>query len=274
MSSRLLTMKFMQRAAASSPPSTPQELDGPRSAKRRKTSADQSSVTTPITIPVNDAHAFQVAADAEDAKRAAAIEKVAADAGETKWVLSTADTDGSQANGIGQRKLRFLATGYSDIDADPAQTTERRAEMGRRSFGRFSENIKEQQYSDTTSDTSSSFSSDFEREHGDTYSEDEDTDGDGTGHPEILLKQPGREEALQRKVDRKAKKKAAEKAEAACLVEHRRSKEVKLNRLSSISGGGGIGGVAGIECHFCGQKGHRKADCPRKAKSKGRREVG
>lgn len=132
----------MQRAAASSPPSTPQDLDGPRSAKRRKISADQCSVTSPIAVPVNDAQAFQIAADAEDAKRAAAIERVAADAGETKWVLSTANTGGGQANGTDQRKLRFLVSGYSDIDLNAAQVTEKRAEMGRRSFGRFNENIE------------------------------------------------------------------------------------------------------------------------------------
>ncbi|KAL8761366.1 MAG: hypothetical protein Q9184_002498, partial [Pyrenodesmia sp. 2 TL-2023] len=262
---------FMQRAAAYSPPSTPQELDGPRSAKRRKTSADQSSVTTPITIPVNDVQTFQIAADAEDAKRAAAIERVAADAGETKWVLSTADTGWGQANGTGQRKLRFLATGYSDIDLDAAQVTERRAQTGRRSFGRFNEDIEKQQNNDTTSDTSSC-SSGSERRHGNTYSENEATNGDSTDHTETPLKQPLREEAPQRKADRKVKKNAGN-AEVACLADHRRSKKVKLNRLSSISGGGGIGGVAGIECHVCGQKGHRQADCPRKAKLKRRREV-
>ncbi len=130
----------MQRAAASSPPSTPH--DGPRSAKRRKTSADEASVTSPIATPVTDAQAFQAAADAEDAKRSAAIERVAAEAGETKWVLSSADTDESQADRTGQGKLRFLATGYSEIDLDAAQTSERRVEFGRRSFGHSNEMIE------------------------------------------------------------------------------------------------------------------------------------
>lgn len=129
----------MQRAAASSP-STPH--DGPRSAKRRKTSADEASVTSPIATPITDAQAFQAAADAEDAKRAAAIERVAAEAGETKWVLSSAGTDRGQADGTGQRKLRFLATGYSEIDLDTAQTSGRQVEIGRKSFGQFNENIE------------------------------------------------------------------------------------------------------------------------------------
>ena len=50
------------------------------------------------------------------------------------------------------------------------------------------------------------------------------------------------------------------------LAEKRRSKEVKLNRLSSISGGGGGGGKpkGDGECFTCGEKGHKKADCPQK----------
>lgn len=61
------------------------------------------------------------------------------------------------------------------------------------------------------------------------------------------------------KAERKAKKKA-EKAEAARLAENRRSKEVKMNKLQSISGAGG--GMAHIICHGCGQNGHRVKDCP------------
>ncbi len=61
------------------------------------------------------------------------------------------------------------------------------------------------------------------------------------------------------KAERKAKRKV-EKAEAARLAESRRGKEVKLNKLQSISGAGG--GMAHIVCHRCGQNGHRMKDCP------------
>ncbi|KAL8722811.1 MAG: hypothetical protein Q9225_000760 [Loekoesia sp. 1 TL-2023] len=254
MSSRLLTMKFMQRAAASSTPSTPQTPEGPPS-KRRRTSNDES----PVTNPGTDAQAFQAAADAEDAKRVAAIERLAAEAGETKWVLSTVDTE--QSNGT-NKKLRFFTAGYSDIDQD-TQMTERQSSVGRRSFGRFNKEIEK--LHDNAKDSTSSSSADGS-EHGDTYNEDEGKN-DSTDPTEALI----REEALRRaKADRKARKKA-QKAEAARLAESRRSKEVKLNKLSSISGGGG--GGTGVECHFCGQKGHKKADCPRKAKLKRREEV-
>ena len=63
-----------------------------------------------------------------------------------------------------------------------------------------------------------------------------------------------------------------EKAELARLADQRRSKEVKLNRLSSISGGGMGGSKPGgssnldIECYFCGGKGHTRRECPQKRK--------
>lgn len=123
----------MQRAAASYPPCTPQIPDCPPS-KRRKTSNDPSQITTPSA----DAQAFQAAADAEEAKRTAAIERIAAEAGETKWVLSTADTE--RAN-TADKKLQFLTAGYSDIDQD-IQAAERQNSTGRRRFGRFIDEIE------------------------------------------------------------------------------------------------------------------------------------
>lgn len=129
----------MQRAAASSPPSSPANPSEP-SLKRRKTSNGPSPATTHIT----DTQAFRDAADADDAKRTAAVEKLAAEAGETKWVLSTADVNAGPTNETApQRKLRFLRAGYSDIDQDTAQLTGKGwGEMGRRSFGRFNRDIE------------------------------------------------------------------------------------------------------------------------------------
>ncbi len=57
------------------------------------------------------------------------------------------------------------------------------------------------------------------------------------------------------------------------LAEVRKSKEVKLNKLTSISGGGGGGGtnsLANKECHNCGKKGHVKRDCPERASKRPR----
>ena len=68
-----------------------------------------------------------------------------------------------------------------------------------------------------------------------------------------------REETVNRaKAERKAKREA-EKVKVAKLAERRRSKEVNVNRLTSISGGAGRNEVV---CHACGQKGHMRKDCP------------
>lgn len=123
----------MQRAAASSSmprPQSPLTPNGGPPSKRRKISIAQSPLiqSPPPPTPTTDAQIFQAAVDAEDAKRAAAVERVAAQAGETKWVLSTADGAGKPSSG--EKKLQFLTAGYSDIDQD-IET------MGRRTFGRY-----------------------------------------------------------------------------------------------------------------------------------------
>src|ERR1700753_1054468 len=100
-SARLLTMKFMQRAAASAPsaPSTPRsEVDN--SAKRRKVSHAESG--TPADGQLFDRAAVQAAMEEEERKRQAAIEKQAAELGDSRWVLdlrSPTLEDGSSAKG-------------------------------------------------------------------------------------------------------------------------------------------------------------------------------
>lgn len=73
-------------------------------------------------------------------------------------------------------------------------------------------------------------------------------------------------------------KRNAEKVESKSLAEKRRSKEVKLNRLTSISGGGGsanqsTGGKSDRECYSCGEKGHERRDCPRSQGGKRKNEA-
>ncbi|KAL9586637.1 MAG: hypothetical protein Q9212_000772 [Teloschistes hypoglaucus] len=242
MSSRLLTMKFMQRAAASTSPTTPQTPEEPPS-KRRKTSSNPQSL---VPTPNSDAEVYQAAADSEDAKRAAAIERIAAEAGETKWVLSTA---GNGANGkAGERKLRFMSAGYSEIDRDSRNSS--RGEEGRRSFGRFNkevESIQKPQVSEDDSD--SEYSSDR------TNSEHEELDGGAASIPNHASQHPQTQQNA--KTGRRARRRAKNRGPA---------KEVKLSKLTSISGGGS--GASGIECHSCGQKGHKRAECPRKVRMK------
>ncbi len=70
----------------------------------------------------------------EEDKREKAIERLAEDAGETNWVLSTVIGDeGNHTEG-----LRVARAGYSDIDQE-AWTP---LMVGRRSFGKFNREIE------------------------------------------------------------------------------------------------------------------------------------
>ncbi|KAI4263063.1 MAG: hypothetical protein L6R42_001783, partial [Xanthoria sp. 1 TBL-2021] len=261
---------FMQRAAASSSMPSPQSPLTPKGgppSKRRKISTAQSPLiqSTPPPTPTTDAQIFQAAVDAEDAKRAAAIERVAAQAGETKWVLSTADGAGKPSSG--EKKLQFLTAGYSDIDQDIEM-------MGRRTFGRY-RSADEQQDGTANRDTDSPSGDEADSDGDDDVSTDSEEDGGGTIARSIYP--PGNKNVIRAEdhTQTSRKGKNAKKADAN-KVEMRKQQEVKLNRLISISGGGGGrsggGGLAQIECHFCGEKGHREANCQKKAGLERRRE--
>ncbi|KAJ5948023.1 hypothetical protein N7466_001038 [Penicillium verhagenii] len=86
MSSRLLTMKFMQRAAASAASKeaqSPGADDSARTPKRQRKSMEYQSPST----PQSDLDAIAAALAAEEQKRQEVIARQAAEAGETQWVL-------------------------------------------------------------------------------------------------------------------------------------------------------------------------------------------
>ena len=121
----------MQRAAASNAsPTTP---DHP-SAKRQKRN-DSSPAT-----PSSDVLAIQAALAVEEAKRAEALERQQAEAGETKWVLSFRKEERTGAEGalrvdkVGYEGL-YVLQGHEDAPWRPAM-------VGRRSFGRFNKALE------------------------------------------------------------------------------------------------------------------------------------
>ena len=142
MSSRLLTMKFMQRAAAASPasPSTPGTPDLP-SSKRQRT--DDS----PLSFSVNelaDQKAVRDALEAEEKRTQAALDRAARDAGDTRWVLNFEQKVKPQEKGA----MRVQQMSFANIDRAPAviramdDDGDKPIGGGRRSFGKFNKKLE------------------------------------------------------------------------------------------------------------------------------------
>ena len=122
----------MQRAAASSP-SVPQSQarssDTPPSKRQKVSAAPSSAATSP-----SDLQLIQIALAEDGEKRGKAIERLAEEAGETNWTLSTMNGEGEHGRGV----LRVTKAGYDDIDQEAWRT----ATVGRRSFGRFNRELE------------------------------------------------------------------------------------------------------------------------------------
>ncbi|KAK4964897.1 hypothetical protein LTR28_003567 [Elasticomyces elasticus] len=259
MSSRLMQMKFMKRAAASSPstPSTP--VNGPPT-KRSRLSDWSSSAT-----PTQQSEVASPIVDEEEVRRLKALERQAALAGETKWVLSYKDTPPCSDD----MSLRVVTAGYATIDsagnsshaADDDQEDRRHRPnlLGRRSFGKFNRRIEKQQNPDLSSSSSGSASSASD-------SEDDEEEDDPTG-AQALIRQSRKEASEKARAERKAKGKAA-KEESLRLAEKRRSRGINQNEISSISNAG----ASSIICHECGEKGHTKKACPTRQGQQSRRK--
>ncbi|KAK8238959.1 hypothetical protein HDK77DRAFT_282443 [Phyllosticta capitalensis] len=233
-SNRLLSMKFMQRAAASqhTTPKSPSTPSGPP-AKRQRTSA-ASSPATPT-----DYDAVQAALAAEEAKRAAAMERQAAEAGETRWVLSFMEPEKESRQ---KSALRVVSAGYADLDNDDYDDSEEDApQPGRMSFGKKPPPPAQDKDGDSDSGSDSS-----------EAEEDED--------PTAAMIREQRKEAARAK---RKDKRDAEAAKMAQLAASRKKKEVNLNKLKSISGGASNQSPSkDVECYGCGKKGHIRSECP------------
>lgn len=110
-------MKFMQRAAAASPPIspvTPAADEDDRPSKRRKTTGRSKLGGAPETPTyVIDHRAAQAALEEEERKRQALVAKHAEALGDSHWVLDAAKLPGPQQAGA---PLRVVQVGFSQID--------------------------------------------------------------------------------------------------------------------------------------------------------------
>ncbi|KAI9933051.1 hypothetical protein ASPWEDRAFT_174218 [Aspergillus wentii DTO 134E9] len=164
MSSRLLTMKFMQRAAAANAKDSSQaqstETSNSPTPKRQRLSVGHDS---PPAQQSSDLEAISAALAAEEEKRREAVSRQAAEAGESEWVLDYSGFGEQQAT-----QPLVVAAGSLDADDD--------ADMlysGRQSYGNFKPKKKAQ------TQTVSKNNDGEEDEDEDEEDEDEDGDEDG-----------------------------------------------------------------------------------------------
>ncbi|KAI3336406.1 hypothetical protein HD806DRAFT_4799 [Xylariaceae sp. AK1471] len=273
MSSRLLTMKFMQRAAASTPspsstPITPSSND--QSNKRRKVSHSNTPQQNVDTL-VNQA-AIQAAIAEEEKKVESALLKRAEELGDARWVLEVPDQVKSHT---AQTPLNIIQVGFGQIDSfdSTGNDTEsaypshdsipalRRYNMDKKKASKKPPNTNND--SSSSSDSESDFDSDSDA------SSSEETSGRqsfGSNPRTTSNTQPMARKILNGK-------KSAEQLKAMQFAEKRRQREVKLNnpkgRITSISSGGGPSPVNFI-CNNCGQPGHKALNCKKPGNRQGR----
>ncbi|EYE95548.1 uncharacterized protein EURHEDRAFT_514982 [Aspergillus ruber CBS 135680] len=122
MSSRLMTMGFMQRSAAANKSRAPAE--GTRTPESKRTRLSTEASPEPAAKPSSDLEAISAAIAAEEEKRREALSKQAAEAGDTEWVL---DYPGVQQ---AARPIVVTAGSLDDEDDDESYG-------GRQTYGNF-----------------------------------------------------------------------------------------------------------------------------------------
>ncbi|KAI4148479.1 MAG: hypothetical protein LQ340_005071 [Diploschistes diacapsis] len=325
MSSRLATMKFMQRATAShshspSSPKTPiTPASDSASSKRQKVSHPQTpSIPDSASVPA------PTSASAAATDGHANPHFSTARGGETKWAFSfraekaapvVEDSRKVNGNGAVGYRIEMLSpwvresvVGMEEVadegwnGAGTGQQPWRAEEgTGRKVFGskgrwnggangvslficlgshvgEINPGFLRVRGVNAASFPSSDEEEDVSEDDSDDSDGGEDNEGDGeeqaTNTQGYSTADTAAVVSTQRKAQRKAERKAAAAIELARerqrqqQLQQQPKREVRLSKLTSISGTGGGGGgarkAANIECHQCGERGHRKAECPHK----------
>ncbi|TDZ18508.1 hypothetical protein Cob_v008687 [Colletotrichum orbiculare MAFF 240422] len=273
-SSRLLTMKFMQRAATSGSPAEPSPEEP--SSKRRKFQ------NSPLTGDFHsfDQSAVQAALQAQEAKRLSALEASRGDLADSHWVLDGQWGSGSDKKADAAPSVVYV--GYADIDGGSGDDDDEEGlqQVGRKKIGNYGQNKDVKKVAvEEDSDSSSSSSND---------EDDSDDEEDSDDEVDTPVSRP---KAKKKVVEGLASgghgrtrvnlqpKKAVESQKAREFRDKRMKKEVKLNKLSSISGGftspaANNSHMANLNCHNCGKVGHKALDCPNKQKGGKRKSFG
>ncbi|KAI5864461.1 hypothetical protein GGS23DRAFT_447924 [Durotheca rogersii] len=270
MSSRLLTMKFMQRAAALSSAPTNAQPTLEQASKRRKLDQKYTRRSNADSLVQIDQDAIKAALAEEERKRQEALLKHAAEHGDAHWILDILDKGPASKPDSHQTPLNLVQVGFAQIDSadttgsdaeltdveDDSAPVVKRYNMGNRQATKNST----PKYSDSDSDDSH-VGPDYAAPMFNAESGQEPAKHRPETRPEIGS---GPARAASRS------KQGMERARAVQFAEKRRKKEVKLNDpkashsgglLSISSGGAAHRQPTALTCHRCGRPGHKQAEC-------------
>ncbi|KAK1245190.1 hypothetical protein MKX08_004819 [Trichoderma sp. CBMAI-0020] len=249
-SSRLLTMKFMQRAVASAS-SSPQTDDSSQSSKKRKLNNSAATAAEQRVSALIDQASIKAALEDQEAKRQAALAQHTASG--AHWVLNT-KLDKLNASAPSKPSLNVVYVGYGDIDSDDESGGEDAPQSGRTSTRKPKE-VETQlivtqktnpEKEDGSNDESSSDGEDSSRKRKERHSDA----GDGSSRS--------------RSQSRPRTRPNDESKRAKDFREKRKKKEISLNKITSISSSGGASNSASsAACYICKQPGHKAASCPK-----------
>ncbi|KAL7822376.1 hypothetical protein V8C26DRAFT_388681 [Trichoderma gracile] len=245
-SSRLLTMKFMQRAVASAA-SSPQPDESSQASKKRKLKHSATAAAEERISAMIDQASIKAAIEEQEAKRQAALALHSATG--AHWVLNT-KLDKLNASKPSEPSLNVVYVGYGDIDSDNESGGEDAPQSGRTST-RKPKVVEDQKPSPSKDDQS-----------GEESSSDDDDDEE----PKRKSRRLDSGDSSSRSQSRSIPRLSEEAKKAKDFREKRKKKEVRLNNISSISsaGAGGSGGpIPNMTCYVCKQPGHKAASCPK-----------
>lgn len=253
-------MKFMQRAAAAKPPTSPStrvsDSDDGHSSKRRKTAECSSPGASEIPSYIVDKNAARAALEEEDHKRQVAMDRMAERLGDSRWVLDTAKLPSSHN---GATPLKVVQVGFSEIDKREKAEDELEEEVRAfKSYGPKKKTPKAKAspptpksqtlqsssgadvflQSDNDSDSDSDSGSDSESDTDSDSDEPDSSSSSEESRDETSQSKPGRTSYGTLKRDEIRSRKAAAQEKSRKMASDRRMKEVNLHKLTSISGGG------------------------------------